>query len=355
MALSESAAQAPLAPVDHSFHPVRVGRVIRETADASTFVLEVPDELAPQFAYRAGQFCTFRVPVDGESLVRCYSMSSSPEVDSEFRVTVKRIPGGAVSNWMNDRLAPGDTVDVARPAGFFRLGAGSGDFVAFSAGSGITPVFSLLKTALATTTRRVRLVYANRDRASAIFAPEIDALKAEHGDRFDLVHHLDVEHGFIGSDVVRQSSGPAGDTQYFVCGPDPFMDIVEATLLADGIDAERIHIERFSPVLLPPEPGPPGDSGTTTQVTIELDGRTETTSHHPGTTVLQTARQMGMSPPFSCEAGSCATCMARLLEGSASMFTNNALTPGEVDEGLVLTCQAVPTSPIVRVAYGYGE
>ena len=166
MALSESATDASGAATDHSFHPLRVGRVRRETAEASSFVLDVPAALRHAFAYEAGQFCTFRVWVDGQPLVRCYSMCSSPVVDTELQVTVKRIPGGLVSNWMNDHLAPGDTLEVARPTGFFRLGRGTGDLVAFSAGSGITPVLSLVKTALATTSRHVRLVYANRDRDS---------------------------------------------------------------------------------------------------------------------------------------------------------------------------------------------
>ncbi len=133
------------------------------------------------------------------------------------------------------------------------------------------------------------------------------------------------------------------------------MDIVEHTLLADGVDAARIHIERFTPASWLPEPEVPDDSTAPERVTIELDGRTETTDYRSGTTILQTARQMGMSPPFSCEAGSCATCMARLVEGTASMHVNNALTDDEVADGWVLTCQALPTSPLVHVAYGYEE
>ncbi|MGD0392361.1 MAG: ferredoxin--NADP reductase [Acidimicrobiales bacterium] len=377
MALSGSATDASGdtsgAATDHSFHPLRVGRVRRETAEASSFVLDVPTELRQAFAYQAGQFCTFRVWVDGQPLVRCYSMCSSPVVDTELAVTVKRVPGGVVSNWMNDHLAPGDTLEVARPTGFFRLGRGPGDLVAFSAGSGITPVISLLKTALATTSRRVHLVYANRDRDSIIFRSEIDALRTRYGDRFTLSHHLDVEDGFIGPDAVRQGrqgrqgddgaqggrggrdADGEGETEFYVCGPGPFMDIVEHTLLADGVDAARIHIERFTPAAWPPEAEVPADSSVAAQVRIELDGRAETTAYRSGTTILQTARQMGMSPPFSCEAGSCATCMARLVEGTASMHVNNALTDDEVADGWVLTCQALPTSPLVHVAYGYGE
>lgn len=357
MALSEPAAHAPGAQADHGFYPLRVSRVVRETADASSFVLEVPGELAPLFAYEAGQFCNFRVRVGEQPVVRCYSMSSSPAVDAEMQVTVKRVPGGAVSNWMNDRLAPGDTVEVARPAGLFRLGSATGDLVAFSAGSGITPVFSLLKAALSTTSRQVRLIYANRDRDSIIFLPEIEALSEKHRDRFELVHHLDVDHGFIGPDAVRSFAGGGGDSEFYICGPEPFMEIVEKTLLVDGVDSQRVHIERFAPEPFSPEPEVPPPFATTadTVVRIELDGRTETAEYQAGTTILQTARQLGMSPPFSCEAGSCATCIAKVIEGTTKMHANNALTADEVEEGWVLTCQALPTSPLVHVAYGYGE
>ncbi len=358
MALSEPATDASGSATDHSYHPLRVGGVRRETAEASSFILEVPEDLRAAFAYEAGQFCTFRVWVDGQPLVRCYSMCSSPAVDAELQVTVKRIPGGTVSNWMNDHLASGDILEVARPAGFFALGPGTGDLVAFAAGSGITPVFSLLKTALATTSRPVRLVYANRDHQSIIFRAEMEALVAEHGGRFTLSHHLDAEHGFIGPETVRElagGAGGAGGADFYVCGPGPFMEIVEHTLLDNGVDASRIHIERFTPAEWLPEPEEPDGSAVPEEVTIELDGRTETAEYRPGTTILQTARQMGMSPPFSCEAGSCATCMARLVEGTASMHVNNALTADELAEGWVLTCQALPTSPLVHVAYGYGD
>lgn len=356
MALSEPLADAPSVPADHRFHPLRVSGVTRETADARSLGLEVPADLRPTFAYEAGQFCTFRVWVDGQPHIRCYSMSSAPAVDTELRVTVKRTPDGVVSNWINDHLAPGDVLDVARPTGLFRL-AGEGEVVLFSAGSGITPILSLLKTALATTSRPVRLLYANRDLDAVIFRSELDAVQTRHGSRFTLAHHLDVDRGLIDSDAVRAFADGAEDPEYYVCGPGPFMETVESTLLAGGVDAGRIHIERFTIEAWRPEPEPePVDASlATSRITIELDGRTQATDHHPGTTILQTARQMGMSPPFSCEAGSCATCMARLLEGTASMHVNNALTDDEVADGWVLTCQALPTSPIVHVAYGYEE
>jgi ferredoxin-NADP reductase len=348
---------------DHGFHELRVQRVVRETAEARSFVLDVPPALRAAFAYEAGQFCTFRVWVDGRPHLRCYSMSSAPAVDADLTVTVKRVPGGVVSNWMNDALRPGDVVETTCPAGVFCLGPSDGndDVVAFSAGSGITPVLSLVKTALATTSRRVRLLYANRDRESVIFAAELDALAERYADRLDVVHHFDVEKGFVDAEVVGAFAGTgagAGEgPEHYLCGPGPFMDIVEKTLLGLDVDPARIHVERFTPgePTDAPEVAEPSTSAATPRVTIELDGRTGSTDHRPGTTILQTARQMGLAPPFSCEAGNCATCMAKLVEGAATMHTNNALTDDEVADGWVLTCQAVPTSASVHVVYDYED
>jgi len=343
---------------DHGFHPLRVRRVVHETVEAASFVLDVPADRRADFAYAAGQFLTFRARVDGVLHHRCYSMSSAPAVDDELAVTVKRVPGGVVSNWMIDTLGPGDVVEASVPAGVFRLGPGTGDLVALSAGSGITPVYSLLKTALATTDRRVRLYYANRDRDAVIFGAELDALAARHRDRLEVVHHLDVERGFVDADALDPflAGGPGSD--HYVCGPTPFMDIVERALLARGVEPDRIHIERFTPAAPAPEPEPAAAVGAgagavaaATRVTIELAGRTDTVDHRAGTTILQTARQMGMSPPYSCESGTCATCMAHLVDGSVKMHVNDVLTDDEVADGWVLTCQSVPTSDSVHVVY----
>ena len=355
MALSRPEAGVAGTAHDHGFHRLRVARVIAETADASSFVLEVPDELTPLFAYQAGQFCTFRVRIDDRVLLRCYSMSSSPAVDPELKVTVKRTPDGVVSNWMNDQLTEGDTVEVTRPAGVFRLGTGPGDVVAFSAGSGITPVLSLIKTTLATTTRPVRLLYANQSRDAVIFVSELDALGRRYGERFTVSHHLDVDRGLVHAGTVADFAGLADDAEFYICGPGPFMDVVEQSLHSHGVDPAHIHIERFTPAEWMREPDPPTAAAASTTVTVELDGRTNTADYRPGTTILQTARQMGLSPPFSCESGSCATCMAMLVEGTAAMHVNNALTDDEVAQGWVLTCQAVPTSPSVHAVYDYQE
>jgi ferredoxin-NADP reductase len=215
-------------------------------------------------------------------------------------------------------------------------------------------VFSLLKTALATTGRTVRLHYANRDQASVIFDAELRQLQRLHPERLVVVHSYDVEHGLITPATVAAfaTAAAAAGGEFYVCGPGPYLDVVERGLGTLHLEAARVHIERFAPAdgpvaAVPLAPEKVGD----TRVTVELDGRSLTTDHHPGTTILQTARQMGMSPPFSCESGNCATCMARLVGGSVSMFVNNALTDEEVEDGWILTCQSVPTASAVHVVY----
>jgi 3-ketosteroid 9alpha-monooxygenase subunit B len=348
MAVSADVEAVPGRARDHGFHPLRVKRIVRETNDTVSVVLDIPDELRTAFSYRAGQFVTFRIQLDGGPVLRSYSMSSSPDVDDEMQVTVKQVDGGVVSSWFNAALAEGDTVESTCPAGRFCLDDATGDLVGFAGGSGITPVISLVKTALATTSRNVRLLYANRDSESVIFSTELQALAERYPGRVDIAHHLDVDNGFV--EAAGIEGFVASDASYYICGPGPFMELIERTLQRHGVAAHRIHIERFAPAPQAEEIPPPFANTTTMQVTVELDGQTKSAEYRPGTTILQTARQMGLQPPYSCEAGDCATCMARLLEGNAAMRVNNALFDDEVAEGWVLTCQAVPETS-VHVVY----
>jgi ferredoxin-NADP reductase len=341
------------------FHALTVRKVVEETSEARSFVLDVPDPLRERFRYRAGQFLSFRVRVGGEALVRCYSMSSSPDVDAELKVTVKRVPGGPVSNWMIDQLAAGDALEVTPPAGRFCLRTDDSrrrrPLVAFSGGSGITPIVSLMKSLLATTERPASLLYANRHRDSIIFRGELEALARSHPDRFRVVHRLDVEQGFVDRSAVFEFVGAERDADFYICGPGPFMDVVEDTLRDFGVGADRIFVERFTlPDAAPaaaPAPGAAEDAVEAKTVTIVLHGVPHALAYHRGETLLETARRGALRAPFSCESGICGTCLARIKGGSATMKSNNVLTPEEVAEGLVLTCQGVPTSETITVEY----
>ncbi|MQY29234.1 ferredoxin--NADP reductase [Nocardia aurantia] len=349
MASAEIASAATGAAPVRGWHRARIAEVVTETADARSYVLAVPAAVRERFDYRAGQFLTFRVTVDGAEHYRSYSMSSAPAVGDPLQVTVKRVRGGLVSNRLIDTLAVGDEVEVTVPAGVFVLRDGGGDLVAFAGGSGITPVFAVLKTVLATTSRRVRLLYANRDRASVIFARQLAELAEGSGGRLTITWHHDAESGLVDAGRIRGVLENATDAEYFVCGPEPFMDLVEAVLGERGADRARVHIERFG-TPNGPEPIAPQEV-TAAEVTVRYGRRRVSGAHRAGSTLLQTARALGVAPPSSCEAGSCATCIARIVRGSARMRHNDALGEDEVADGWVLTCQAFPTSPVVHVVY----
>lgn len=343
---------------EHGFHPIRVKAVVEETADTRSLVLDVPDELRDTFRYRSGQFCTFRVRIGADELMRCYSMSSAPETDGDLTVTVKRVPNGAVSNWLNDHVQAGTVLETTRPAGVFCIRDHDAPVVGFCGGSGVTPVISIVKSVLATTERPVALLYANRDPASVIFDDQLRALGARHPDRLHVRRHFDSETGLVGSAEIAEIAGMHPGADFYVCGPGPFMDLAETTLLALGIAPDRILIERFAigdltPAAALTESNGDGVHGgeVTETVTLILKGVTKTVAYQPGDTILSTARRGAMQPPFSCEAGNCATCMAIVREGSATMRTNNALRPDEVEDGWVLTCQALPVGRHVTVEY----
>lgn len=336
----------------HGYHAVRVKRIIDETHDTRSFVLDIPGELAETFRYRAGQFCTFRVRLDGHEFLRSYSMSSAPETDEDFTVTVKRVPSGVVSNWFNDHVAEHDVLEVTKPAGVFCVREGTRPVVAFCGGSGVTPVLSVIKSVLATADRPVRLFYANRDRQSIILDEELRRLRERHPDRLEVRHHLDADSGFPGMGVVTEFARNSLDADFYICGPAPFMDLVESSLREIGVDPDRILIERFGDAGPREGTAEPADAEVPESVTVILNGKKQTIAYQPGDTILETARRGGLQPPFSCEAGDCASCMAMLHAGSAGMRVNNALEPEEVDEGWVLTCQALPEGPgAVTVEY----
>ncbi len=333
----------------HVFQRATVTRIVKETADSRTYVLAPEDQ---PFHYRAGQFCTFKVRVNGEDLYRSYSMSSAPETDTELMTTVKRVNGGKVSNWLIDNVVEGDELTMTRAAGTFVLGQSSAPLLAFAGGSGVTPILSLAKSALASTNRSVRLLCADRDRSSAIFDAVLDDLVERYPGRISVQRHLDDERGLLDSAGVRVFVGEDTGADCYVCGPEGFMAVVRSALP----DTANVLIEDFdaSPPVKSPAPEvaeSAGDVDSGGTVTIRLDRKKASVPRVPGETLLESARRAGLSPPFSCEAGNCGTCMAKLIDGEATMRTNDVLEEDEIADGYILTCQAVPDTASVTVLY----
>lgn len=338
MAVAESEAR-------HAFHPLRVSRVVEETPDAKSFVFEVPEPLAALFKFRAGQFLTLEVPHDAGALRRCYSLASSPQVDKEHKVTVKRVEGGRASTWLVERVREGDVLRVQPPDGRFVLTGTERPLLLFAGGSGITPIISLLKTALATTKRVARLVYANRDAASVIFRAELDLIAARSEGRAAITHRLDDRDGFVREADVASMFRGVEDAEAYLCGPAAFMDTVERGLLSAGVVAERIHVERF---LSLPDPKPheahdaPSGAETPESIDVTVLGKQHTVPYEAGKSLLRAALDAGLDAPYSCEEGFCGSCAAQLVEGQVKMDADDALTKEEKRRGLVLACQARP-------------
>ena len=333
-----------------------MARVIEETTDARSYELVIPAELSERFHYRAGQYLTFEVPLGTERILRCYSLASCPELGEPPKVTVKRIPCGLGSGWFHERVSAGSVLRVMPPLGRFVLHEGALPLLFFAGGSGITPVIALIASALATTQRRIRLLYANRDAASVIFREALDALVRRHPGRFDLIHHFDAAAGFVTADEVRRVQAGFETAEAYLCGPGPFMKLVEETLEAGGLPRERIHIERFE---LPEEHGRAGvtaaapgpDAALPEEILVHLDGKAHRIPYRAGQTLLDAARSAGLQPPFACEEAFCGSCAARRLRGEVALDRNDVFSAEEVAAGWILTCHGRPASAECEISW----
>jgi 3-ketosteroid 9alpha-monooxygenase subunit B len=328
-----------------SYHSLRVREVVRETPDTLSYVLDVPAELGERFRYRAGQFLTFKVPAAGGELLRCYSLSSAPETDAAPKVTVKLVPGGRGSGWFHSAVKAGSTLQVMQPAGRFVLHDGDRPLLLFAGGSGVTPILSLIKSALTTTQRRMRVFYANRDAASVIFRAELDALAGKHGARLELIHHLDAEQGLTSRPEVERAHAGYEQADAYLCGPGPFMELVEQALLGRGHSRDHLWIERFEGVGEHSHAGvtavatPTSAAGVPSEVVVHLDKTVHRIAYAKGQSLLAAARRAGLGAPFACEEGYCGSCAAKKLRGRVTMLANDVFTPEEVAQGWILTCQ----------------
>ena len=353
-----------------SFHTLRVAEVIDETAEARSIRFDVPEELKETFRFRPGQHLTLRAEIGGEEVRRNYSLCVAPG-DGELKVTVKRIAGGLFSNWANDNLRPGDAIEVMPPHGSFtwdfRAGAAN-HYVAFAGGSGITPVMSLLKTAMTEEPEsRFTLLYGNRDSQSVIFLDELARLKNRFMDRLEIHHFLaeeaeDIElfNGMLDrgkcEEVLDHLIDPADVAAFFICGPGPMMDAAEQAIRQRGVPSEKIHLERFTadrpPEALQAQLDALSREAQGLTMLVTLDGRKRRVpfSAEAGN-ILDSARAAGLPAPFACKAGVCATCRARVMAGEVEMAARYGLTDEEMATGYVLTCQSVPKGEGLEVDY----
>lgn len=338
-----------------NYFDLPVAAVIQETHDACSFEFDVPQALQSDFKYRPGQFLTLRIPWQDDWLPRCYSLSSSPYEAERLRVTVKRVDDGRGSNWLCDTIKAGDTVQVLKPAGVFVPKDLDQDFLLFAGGSGVTPVLSILRSALTQGTGRIRLLYANRDERSVIFKETLKELAAEFPERLQVIHWLDSVQGHTSPRQLARMAEGMPEAQVFVCGPEPFMQCVEQAMKLAGISGKSVHVERFVSL--------PGESEThietvvehegskATHLTVELDGETREIECETGEVLLAAMQREGMKPPHSCLVGSCATCMCTLVSGDVDLLANEALDGDELAEGWTLACQAVATSDKVHLKF----
>ena len=347
------------------FHRLRIKEVRRETPECVSLAFEVPADLAAEYRFVQGQHLNVRATLDDEEVRRSYSICSGVD-DGELRVAIKKVPGGRFSVWANERLQAGDAIDVMTAEGrfFTPLQAGQArHYVAFAAGSGITPVLSLARTTLAREPgSRFTLVYGNRRLASTMFHEALCELKDRYLARFALYNVFSREeqesglfNGRIDAAKARaflEALIPAdGIDEAFVCGPASMIDEVEAALLAAGVPRDHVHVERFG---VPGAAAAPVDDAEAAEarVTLVVDGvRREIDFHRGQHSILEAGRAAGIDLPFSCKGGMCSTCRARLLEGEVKMAKNYALEPHEVAAGFVLTCQSYPLTERVVISF----
>jgi 3-ketosteroid 9alpha-monooxygenase subunit B len=333
------------------FHQLEVSAVIVETPDCSSFELKVPAGLEEAYRYRAGQHLTFELRWEDFTVTRCYSLASSPDLGEALKIGVKRVEGGRISNWLNDNLKVGDSIRASVPEGRFVLDpetrSGAPLFL-FAGGSGITPVIALLKSALATTKRSVTLLYANQHPDSVIYGAELAQLEAEHSDRLHIRHHFDSEAGYLTQADVRPLLRHTDIAEFYMCGPEPFMELIETTLEEAGVHEELVYIERF---VSPADP----DRAEVAAVDVAqldapdsfslwLNGRSRTVPYDRGKTLLECAQAAGLQPAHSCESGYCGSCMAHVNTGKVHMQTHEALSERDIARGVALLCQSVPAS-----------
>ena len=354
------------------FHPLTIASVARETRDAIALTFDVPAALRDAFRFEPGQHLTLRTTIGADDVRRSYSICSAVQ-DGTLRVAVKKAPGGVFSTWANEHIAPGQTIEVMPPLGHFNVplaAANRKHYLGFAAGSGITPLLSIIKTTLLTEPHsRFTLFYGNRSSSAVMFREELADLKDRFLERFSLIYvmsrepqDIDILNGRIdrkkADALIEHWVDLAGIDTAFVCGPDGMMQAVSESLQAHGMPKSRIKIELFAASIpkherkAQPEPEP---GHAECEVTVVIDGSVrQYTLEKTKENILDAALQRGIELPYSCKGGVCSTCRAKLVEGEVDMDVNFALEDYEVARGFILCCQSYPVTDKVVVDFDQG-
>jgi 3-ketosteroid 9alpha-monooxygenase subunit B len=357
-----SATTNPSRPRRHSsaapdvFVAAKLTRVIDETSECRSFELKLPASVQGQFVGRPGQFLRVWVRAGELACERSYSLSSTPTLGESPRITVKRIPGGRVSNWFNDTLRPGSVIEVAPPGGRFVLRSSTKPILMFAAGSGITPVFSLLRHVLALTDLPAVLVQVNRSPTDAIFRSSLLALRHSLSGRFEFIEHFTGARGRLTADDLRALCAARDGFDVYTCGPEAFMALIEYCAIECGLPDDRVFHERFvTPQATATEHdismGAASHAEVEARVHVMIDGQRHAYTCAGGQTVLDGAIEAGLQLPHSCREGRCGTCLVKLMEGSVHMPRSQGISKRERERGFVLACQSVPSDPILTIDY----
>jgi len=352
------------------FEKIRIKQLKRETPDCVSILFDIPHELQKKFFYKHGQHLTMRTFINGEEIRRSYSLCSSP-FDNEWRVAVKKAEGGLFSSYANTVLKIGDFLEVMPPLGHFYTEVDpthKKSYVAFAAGSGITPVLSIIKTVLITEPNSsFTLVYGNRNRSSIIFREQLEALKNKYIDNFSLIHVLSremtdaaINHGRIDAAkcaLLFQKVTDINADEFFICGPEEMIFTVKEFLQKQGIEEKKIHFELFTTPGVRQKVKPKTKKQETgekdkSNVTVKLDGiMFGFEVDYDGEPILDAALKQGADLPYSCKGGMCCTCKARLLEGEVEMDVHYGLEAEEIEQGFILTCQSHPKAKKVVIDF----
>lgn len=353
------------------FHSLSVKKVERETDDCVSIEFDVPEELKEIFQFKQGQNLTIKKVFDGEELRRNYSICTSP-FDDKLKVAVKKAEGGVFSTWVNENLKEGDVLEVLPPTGKFYTQlkpSQKKNYVAFAAGSGITPILSIIKTTLITEPKsEFTLVYGNRTKNSIIFKEELEALKDKYIDRFRIYHILSrelteaqINNGRIDVDklelLFEKLIDIKASDEFFICGPEEMIFCIKGYLEGRGVASDKIHFELFTvpgqqTTKSEQQTAKQSDEGPKAKVSVKLDGiMFDFDLAYESESILDAALKQGADLPYACKGGVCTTCKAKLIEGKVSMDVNWGLEPEEVEKGYILTCQSHPQTEKVVVDY----